>query len=267
MNNILQYYKFVDHAFILDNSKLSHEDDIRKLLEGKFESHYTYRHFDKNIGLCRAMNYGMKEALEAKYDWALLMDADSVLQNDIVSLYKRFLEMSSENNIAVLAPVHLYDRSKNHLYEGVRSVKWAMTSGCFYHVGIFEMLHGFKEELFVDGLDMDYCYKARQNGFQILEMGAAGIKHHPAETRFVKLGSRVLLKYGYASPWRYYMQARALVWVILRYRSYIDIVTYVYKWFKVILLFDNKSEFVKQMIKGSKEGISLWREEKSDKEI
>ena len=141
LNNILQYYKFVDHAFILDNSKLSHEDDIRKLMEGKFESHFTYRHFAKNIGLCRAMNYGMKEAIKAKYDGALLMDTDSFLQNDIVSLYNKFIEMSSENNITVLAPVHLYDRSKNHLYEGARSVKWAMTSGCFYHVGIFEMLH------------------------------------------------------------------------------------------------------------------------------
>lgn len=99
-----------------------------------------------------------------------------------------------------------------------------MTSGCFYHVGIFEMLH-------------------------------------PAETRFVKLGSRVLLKYGYASPWRYYMQARALVWMILRYRSYCDVVTYMYKWFKVIFFFDNKYDYVRQMIKGSKEGISLWREE------
>lgn len=208
------------------------------------------------------MNYGMKEALKEKYDWALLMDADSVLQNDIVSLYKRFSEMSSENNIAVLAPVHLYDRSKNHLYEGVRSVKWAMTSGCFYHVGIFEKLHGFNEELFVDGLDMDYCYKARQNGFQILEMGAAGIKHHPAETRFVKLGSRVLLKYGDASPWRYYMQARALVWVILKYRSYRDIAIYMYKWIKVIFFFDNKREFVTQMINGSKDGIFLWKSQK-----
>lgn len=40
-----------------------------------------------------------------------------------------------------------------------KDVSWAMISGRFYNTTIFWKFLGFKEELFVDGLDLDYCYK------------------------------------------------------------------------------------------------------------
>lgn len=260
--NILNYYNQVDYSFILDNSKLSNQDKIDNVLRKVESFHYSYVHFHKNIGLCKALNYGMKEANKRNFDWALLMDSDSEACEHMISLYRNILQNENKNNIAALAPIHIFDRSKHVTYEGMKEISWAMTSGCLYNISIFEKLHGFKEELFVDGLDIDYCYKAREKGYKIIEVGSVQVKHFPAESRIFKVGRKEMFKYGYASPWRYYMQARALVWIILRYKPYGEVVTYLYKWCKVIFLFENKNEFIKQMIKGSKEGICLWNEYK-----
>ena len=254
--NILSYYNQVDFVYILDNSKESHEDIILKLLSKKYN--YRYIHFPENIGLCKALNYGMKMAKKNQFEWALLMDSDSYVKNDIIALYKDFLKKREDNKIAVLSPVHLFDRSNNKKYEGFKEIKWAMTSGCLYNVNIFKKIDGFMEELYVDGLDIDYGYKAIREGYKLYEIGEALIQHFPGETKEVKIGGKVLFKYGSSSPWRYYMQARALVWLILKYKSLYCLIMYFYKWIKVILFFNEKKIYIKELIKGSVEGKRLW---------
>ena len=64
----------------------------------------------------------------------------------------------------MLAPVHLYDRKIEKKFKVQKDVSWAMTSGCFYNIDVFWKFHGFKEELFVDGLDLDFCYKINGGG-------------------------------------------------------------------------------------------------------
>ena len=166
IRNISDYGDSVDVSYVLDNSRENNEDLVFKTIRqhgGKTGS-IVYKHFDDNIGLCRALNYGMEEAYKNGFDWALLMDSDSSFLTEIVDEYLMFLKDNDAENIAVLSPVHMYDRSRKKGYIGTREVKWAMTSGCFYNVGIFKKLGGFKEELFVDGLDIDYCYKALRGG-------------------------------------------------------------------------------------------------------
>ena len=48
-----------------------------------------------------------------------------------------------------------------------------------------------------------------------------------------------------------------------RYKKIFDIKMYVYKWVKVILLFDNKKTYIKRMVTGTKEGLSIYRKYKS----
>ena len=134
-----------------------------------------------------------------------------------------------------------------------------MTSGCFYNISIFEKIGGFMEELFVDGLDIDYCYRLNRRGYRVVELGDAQIKHYPAQTKTISFGGSTILKYGYASPWRYYMAGRSLAWIALEYKSINALSWYFIKWAKIIFLFDNKRNYIRMMIKGSREGFSLWK--------
>ena len=43
-------------------------------------------------------------------------------------------------NVAVLAPVHIFERSKSKAYSGNKVVKRSMTSGWFININIFEKI-------------------------------------------------------------------------------------------------------------------------------
>lgn len=160
--NIRSYYDLVDRVIILDNSVQNHEDEITSLDR---DQKITYHSFGENIGLVKALNYGVRLAAEWGCAWALLMDADSVVTTPLTSIYENYLRQNKQTDrIAVLAPIHITDRSKGRKHCFPKQVKWAMTSGCFYNVDIFEKVGGFMEALFVDGLDMDYGYRVSRGG-------------------------------------------------------------------------------------------------------
>ena len=264
LKRISEYCDTVDHFFIVDNSKddnfdkvnIAFQNEIKRYEGSGISEEITYYHCEKNVGLCAALNFGIDAARKTGCDWTLIMDDDSTFGTNVVKVYKEFLDSS---DIAVLAPVHLHDRSKAQPYDGVREIKWAMTSGCLYNNEIFDKLGGFMEDLFVDGLDIDYCYRAIENGFRVVECGKASIIHHPCETRDFKVFGKTILKYGYSSPWRYQMQCRSLVWTFLRYRHVKDLVMYGWKWVKAIVFFSEKNKYFHKMIEGSKEGKALYR--------
>lgn len=99
----------------------------------------------------------------------------------------------------------------------------------------------------------------KPGGYRIVELADARINHLPGETRSLRFAG-IEIRYGKVSPWRYYMQARAIVWLIMQYREPKEIVRYAMKWGKVLFLFDNKKEYIQQMIRGTKEGICIWKD-------
>lgn len=252
IRNINSYKELVEHMVIIDNSSVDNRSLVDEIVSTS--SSIAYYSEQKNLGLAKGFNIGIDILSDKGCKWALLFDADSKMGSNIVSVYKKAIEKYSDRNVAVFAPVHVFERSKNKPYQGYRGINWSMTSGCLYNCKIFKLQGGFFEELFVDGLDMDYCFKAHENGYEIIECGEAFINHNPAESKCF-MG----FKYGIASPYRYYMQARQLIWCWRRYRNSDMLFTYGYKWFKVIFLFPNKQEYIRSMIKGTKAGRALLR--------
>ena len=263
IKNINTYKNLVAQTIVIVNSETSHRELVDQIVT--LDSKVIYYSAQKNIGLCKALNMGIKILTENGCQWTLVFDADSKMGSDIVTVYKKAIDYYSNlitlesNEIAVFAPVHVFERSKNRSYQGYKDVEWVMTSGCLFNCEIFKKQNGFMEELFVDGLDMDYCFKSHEKGYRIIECGEAVINHHPAETK-----SFLGFKYGIASPNRYYMQARALIWCWKRYKKPRMFGFYLYKWFKVLFLFPNKKMYVRKMIEGTKEANKLLKNLQKD---
>ena len=211
IQNINLYKDKVDYTVIVDNSSEDNQQMIDSVVG--FVSNIIYYSESINMGLAKGFNIGVNILKQQGCDWALLFDADSKIESDIISVYKKAIA-ECKRDVAVYSPVHIFERRKNKSYKGYREIDWAMTSGCLYNCEIFKEQKGFFEDLFVDGLDMDYCFKSHENGYKVIECGEAIIKHNPAETR-----NFFCFKYGIASPIRYYMQARQLIWCWLRYKK------------------------------------------------
>lgn len=249
VENINTYLSSVDYAVIVDNSTHSNKKLVETLVHNKIQ----YVSKQVNLGLCKALNIGVDILKEKGCEWALLFDADSKLGSDIVTVYKKAIEDHKGKPVALFAPVHVFDRSNAAPYQGYKNIDWSMTSGWLINIEIFKKQNGFFEELFVDGLDMDYCFKSHENGYLVVECGEAVINHHPAETK-----SFLGFKYGIASPYRYYMQARQLIWCWKRYKKPKAFFVYLYKWVKIFFLFPEKKKYITYMKKGSAEGYNLW---------
>lgn len=254
IRNVNSYLNKVDYAVIFDNSKENHSDLVSEYLNNS--NNYEYITQNKNLGLCKALNLGIQILKKQGCKWAFVTDADSRIDECIFEVYNKAIrDFRNEINIALFSPVHIYDRSKNVPFDGYRAIKFSMTSGWLLDIDIFLKQNGFFEDLFVDGLDFDYCFKSIKNGYKIIECGQAIVYHHPADTREF-LG----LKYGIASPFRYYMQFRSLSWMILRYKSFSMIKFFLWKCFKIIFLFSNKTKYCSAIFKGTFDGLKLFFE-------
>lgn len=260
IKNITTYRDKVEALIIVDNSEISNEQIINKYVE--MDTRHIYIKNLYNEGLCKALNKGIGILKSWGYEWCVVFDSDSVLIMDIFTAYKNILETyKDKSKVAVFSPVHTYDRKERVCYEGFKKIEWAMTSGWLLNIPNFVKVGGFFEKLFVDGLDMDYCHRAKEKGYEIIECGQVILEHHPAKTQIVKIFSKIF-KYGVASPERYYMQSRALIWNVLRYKKFSDVMFYTYKLGKVILLFPQKWQYIKAIISGTKKGIELYLEYK-----
>lgn len=254
IENINLYKDLVEYTVIVDNSNISNKKLVDEIIS--IDHRIIYYSDHKNLGLAKGFNIGVDILNKKGCEWALLFDADSKMETNIVSTYMKAIVEYKNKKVALFAPVHIYDRTNNKPYNGYKRKVWTMTSGCLYNCEIFKSQNGFFEKLFVDGLDMDYCLKSHENGYEVVECGEAVIKHIPAETKSV-MG----FKYGIASPQRYYMQARQLIWCWKRYKNSEAILIYLYKWFKIIFLFPNKIEYIRNMIKGRNAGYLLIKDE------
>lgn len=180
IENIHDYYKSLDAFIVIDNSSHSNYELVKKIVpeicpveakECVGDKLFQYIYYGENRGLCAALNDGVKRAQYLNCDWVLLMDDDSSWATDLVSVYRGVLSEIEEDKVAVLSPVHLYDRSNAHISKGYQEVPWAMTSGCLYNISVFEKLGGFSEKLFLECLDIEYCYRATVAGYHVYRCG------------------------------------------------------------------------------------------------
>ena len=262
IENLKDNINRTDLAIIIDNSSDNHYSIIKSHLpEG---CQWIYRSYSENIGLCKALNVGIDILYQNGCSWALILDADSVVNKNIVSVYKSFLEINDCKTIAILVPIHNFGRSKKKTYDGELEVKRSMTSGWFINIEIFMKEGKFYEPLFVDGLDHDYCYRVKRDGYRIIQCGRAMIQHNPGHEYQVKILGKSF-KMGKDSPLRYYMGARGEWWNLLKNKSLYDGAFYFYRLVKVILFFHNKKEYICEMHKGRNEGINLFINERRSK--
>ena len=75
---ICDYYGDVDIVYVIDNSKKNNKASVERTIIDKYNDceKIRYFHFPENVGLCKALNFGMSHSRKSGCDWALLMDAD-----------------------------------------------------------------------------------------------------------------------------------------------------------------------------------------------
>lgn len=162
----------------------------------------------RNAGIGAAQNVGIKHALARQADYVLLMDHDSVPFDDMVSaLVETDQALRTRGvNVAAVGPVTV-DRRNGVEGQFVRLEGWSVkrldctgpddiveadfliASGTLIHSRVLNEVGTMKEGMFIDHVDTDWCFRARDRGGRLFGVGRARLYHELGDSsRRVWLG-------------------------------------------------------------------------------
>lgn len=247
IENVLKYVDELDYCFLLDDSAHDNSSIVKPLVE-KFRGKVEYYMNPQNIGLVGSVNNGFRMAIEKGADWVLVMNPDGTFQNDAIYIFKKYIESSDTDNVGIICPRFNIDRRPKEAGTGTTEVKYSDMTGCLYSTKVLSKIGYFDPDTYFYGLDLEYCLRARNNGYKIIECSEAVLNHKPADTFNVKIFGKTVMRCGIDMPQRYYYQFRSAYYICKKYHSFYCFAFSIYKWMKVVLFFDNKKEYF-QMIR------------------
>lgn len=173
--------------------------------------------FGKNLGIAEAQTIGMKWGFENGADFILQMDQDSTPHEDMVKqLLKCYQDVSDAGLNPGLVGVLDYDKvtgevNKARVKKGIRicddyyDVDSTLSSGSLIPKHAWEVVGGMLDDLFIDAVDHEYCWRLRHAGFKIIRNKKALLAHRLGDGRFKIMG---LISVGLPSPFRHYYATR-----------------------------------------------------------
>lgn len=135
--NIYSYINDIERLFIIDNSENENLDKY-KLLDKNYKITYIWN--KENLGIAKALNIGIKEAMKEKYDFILTMDQDSEYEVGAFNRYIDFIKNDKEENIGIYASIPLISKKKYIFDEKYKYAEVAMTSGSIVNLKIIKKL-------------------------------------------------------------------------------------------------------------------------------
>jgi rhamnosyltransferase len=173
-----------------------------------------------NLGLAAALNQGATHAFARGFRFVLLFDQDTEPLPGIGAELTRVYALASQSSkVAAVGSNFVRQKTKTltfhprpHEHTGWTSRRTVITSGCLIERGAFAAVGPFREELFIDFVDHDYCLRARAMGYLVAaaisplivhSIGAPSVHHflgltlvtsnHVAWRRYLMTRNRVVL--------------------------------------------------------------------------
>ena len=209
----------VDNLIVVDNTPNSILFDLKEL--GCHGSNLEVIFLHKNMGIATAQNIGIKKAIEDGCDFILLSDQDTYYpDNYVLTLINCFNSAPDNSKIAALAPrfldLNLQGASQGFVIfvnfftkrifpiSGSHIITQAIASGLLIPVSALKTIGLMTEELFIDWVDLEWCWRANSYGYYILGCADIAIQHKLGDSS-KKVGSNT---YPIRSAIRHYYIVR-----------------------------------------------------------
>lgn len=215
VKNIASYSSNVQNTLIIDNSEQG-EPAITKQLQLLPQT--TLWQDASNLGLAIRLNQAAKWAIDQGYEWLLTMDQDSSFEPDAFHRYLNCIkEYPNCENVSMFG-VNYISRPNPSENCQQRSVEQLITSGSIINLRNFINTKGFDEALFIDEVDLDFCYQSIQNGLSIIQLESIFLNHQlGTKTEHRSFKSMKKTTRTLHSPFRIYYMVRNFFYVNNKY--------------------------------------------------
>jgi rhamnosyltransferase len=179
----------------------------------------------ENLGLARALNVIIDAFKASTSQYLFLFDQDSRISDDYIdSMINEYQSiLSVDHSIACLAPMlidikHRSRYAKNEFLGSSQTINRAQahptaaTSGCLFTKKSFSTVGVMDENLFIDGIDHDWCLRAWMSKCSIYFSTKVALSHNMGDS-FIKYGTS--LKPIHSNPVRHYYIVRNSLYMIL----------------------------------------------------
>lgn len=129
-----------------------------------------------NLGLARALNIGLQRAAARGFSCVLLFDQDSRADDDMVhTLLAVRASAANPEGVAIVGAAHRerHRPPKQVIAPGDEllgeEVDWVITSGSLLCLAAASVIGPFREDFFIDYIDIEYCWRARAAGYRLLK--------------------------------------------------------------------------------------------------
>lgn len=196
--NMNTYIEDVDILYVMDNSKTSNEKRIPK------NKKIQYIFNKENLGLPIPLNKAAKLSREKGYHWLLTMDQDTRFKKGIIPKMKEQIKNTDCSKIGIVTPWHATKLKVEKSKEKIDYPLDVMTSGNLVNLEIHKKIGGFKEWLFIDGVDIEYCLNLAKNKYKVMRLNTLEIEHNLGDITYRKFFCKDLLVTNHSAMRRYY---------------------------------------------------------------
>lgn len=199
IKNVEKYIDALDKVYLIDNSNI----DNSKIIPKNKKIIYMPNH--DNLGIAKALNIGAETAIKDGYKWLLTMDQDSKLTLDNLKKLEEFVENNNTKKVGIVSPYHNVETHEIKKDTDVEKMTYVMTSGNLLNLEIYKKINGFKDWLFIDLVDTEYCLNLNKNGYEVLRLNNVIMEHNLGDTKVYKFLSKKFICNNHNAIRRYYM--------------------------------------------------------------
>ena len=214
VKNVNSVLLHADAVLVVDNTPGETPEPVDRL--GKILGVRVHR-YGTNRGVGTALNLGRSEAVTGGYEWLLTLDQDSVLRSGWAKAVQEVFDEGGATTAVV--GVRFRNTASGGLDSpetGGENVSRVITSGSAWSVPALTAVGPFREDLFVDGIDNEMCFRLRSAGYRVRQSRRVVMDHEMGHTRQVRSLGRTVNVIVYSKT-RYYYIFRSAVELARRY--------------------------------------------------
>lgn len=162
--NLSAIFPQVDRMIVVDNGSLNF-NQAKSLLPPET----IVVHNERNLGIATALNQILQYALDYDFDWALTLDQDSVVADNMISVYRKVA--ASNQHLGVICCRY---RDRNFAAPDDRLTRncyvySCITSASLVNVKAWQEIGGFDDYMFIDSVDHDFNHRLWKAGWGVFK--------------------------------------------------------------------------------------------------
>ncbi len=204
IQNISGYIDKVDKVYVIDNSN----DSNKKLLIDNKKIEYLPNY--TNLGISNSLNKACNLAIDEGYEFLLTMDQDSLFEKNEFQKMIDYINKSDLKKVAIVSPNHNVKGLQNKETSEIDHPLEVMTSGNIINLKLYKKIGKFREEYFIDDVDIEYGLRLNKMGYQIDRLNYVLLNHHLGDTKSKIILGHQFVYSNHNPQRRYYMTRNTL---------------------------------------------------------